>query len=188
MSNAMTPTPSLADFRNRATAALEPFFAEAPGGQMEGARSLAESMLDEYNAQTPRELQLAAQIIALGWTSLACLSAAMTVRDKSLDEMLDLQDVAIKLSRAKEKATKALDARREERAKKPRAMTPENTRWDEGAFQLSINQTLDAFLGASAKVKAFMATVTPAQKKKPKLPIGFAEQMTPSVLARRARQ
>ena len=74
-------------------------------------------------------------------------------------------------------------------------MTLENTKWDEGAFQLAINQALDAYNDASAKLAAYMATLEPAAPKtapepvapKTKLPILSAEPMTPSVLARRAR-
>ena len=74
-------------------------------------------------------------------------------------------------------------------------MTVENTQWDEGAFQLAINQALDAYNDASAKLAAYMATLEPVAPKatpepvapKTKLPFLSAEQMTPSVLARRAR-
>jgi hypothetical protein len=180
--------------RAQAIGALVPFFLESPASDVNTARAVAEGVLDGYKAATPKELQLATQIVAFGWASLACLGAAAAVKNVSLDEMLDLQDVAIALNRSSLKATKALEVRRKERAKNPRGMSPANTKWDEGAFQLAINQALDAYNDASAKLAAYMATLEPAAPKTPtpvaaktRLPILSAEQMTPSVLARRAR-
>ena len=181
--------------RAQAIAALVPFFMETPASDETTARSVAETLLDEYKAATPKELQLATQIVALGWAVLACLGAAAAVKNQSIDGMLDLQDSAIALNRLSLKASKALDVRRKERAKNPRAMTVENTQWDEGAFQLAINRALDAYTDASAKLAAYMATLEPAAPKttpepvapKTKLPFLSGEQMTPSVLARRAR-
>ena len=120
--------------RAQAIAALVPFFADGRTCDEKAARIVAEGVLDDYKAATPEGLQLSAQIIALGWASLACLSAAMVVKDKSLNEMLRLQDAAVALHRSSQKAIKALDARRKERAKNPRAVTQENARWDEAAL------------------------------------------------------
>jgi hypothetical protein len=174
--------------RAQAVAALVPFFVDGLTGDETNARLAAEGLLDGYNAATPKELQLSTQIIALGWAAMACLRAAVAVKNLSIDNVLRLQDHAIALDRSSQKATKALEARRKERAKNPKAMLPENTKWDEGVFQLTINQALEKLTDANAMVAAYMATLAPvAQKPKPKLPILFAEQMTPSVLARRAR-
>lgn len=176
--------------RAQAVAALVPFFLDGPAGDVRTARLAAEGMLDEYKAVTPKELQLATQIVALGWAALACLRTAAAAKNLSIDGMLDLQDTAIALNRSCMKATKALDIRRKERAKNPQAMTLENTKWDEGAFQLAINQALDSYNDANAKLAAYMATPAPVAApvvQKTKLPILSAEQMTPSVLARRAR-
>jgi hypothetical protein len=65
-------------------------------------------------------------------------------------------------------------------------MTLENAKWDEGAFQLSINQALDKYNDANARLAAYMASLEPAVPKA-KLPILSAEPMTPAVLARRAQ-
>jgi hypothetical protein len=181
--------------RAQAIAALVPFFLENPASDVNTARAVAAGLLDDYKAATPKELQLATQIVAFGWASLACLGAAAAVKTVSLEAMLDLQDIAIALNRSSLKATKALEARRKERAKNARGMSLANTKWDEGAFQLAINQALDAYNGASAKLAAYMATLEPAASKAPPepvapkiiLPILSAEPMTPSVLARRAR-
>jgi hypothetical protein len=184
------PSPSLqslARLRDRAIAALVPFFVPAGSNDETTARMVAMGVLDEYQAITPKELQLAAEIIAASWASLACLSAGMVVRDTSLDEMLRLQDYALKLDRSSQKATKLLEARRKERAKNPNGMPEQNTRWDEGAFQLAINQALEKLHEANANLAMFMAALAPAEKK-PKLSFLFSEPMTPSVLARRARQ
>jgi hypothetical protein len=170
--------------RAQAIAALVPFFVDARTSDEAAARVLAESMLDEYKAGTPKELQLSTQIIALGWASLACLSAAMVVKDASLEEMLRLQDAALGLHRSSHKATKALEARRKDRATNPRALTPENLRWDEGAFQLAINHAMEKLQRANAKLAGFMGAPT---EQKPKLSFLSSEPMTPAVLARRRR-
>ena len=171
----------------QAIAALVPFFADGPIGDENAARLAAEGLLSDYKAATPKELQLSTQIIALGWAAMACLRTAVAVQNLSIDDLLQLQDSAISLDRASQKATKALEARRKERARNPKAMTAENTRWDEGVFQLTINQALEKLTDANAKLAAYMATLNPPVVQAPKLPILFAEQMTPSVLARRAR-
>src|SRR5271165_7662013 len=88
------------------------------------------------------------------------------------------------LHRSSHRATKALEARRKDRANNPRALTPENSRWDEGAFQLAINQAMDKLQHANAKLAGFM----PAKvEQKPKLSFLSVEPMTPTVLARRRR-
>jgi hypothetical protein len=184
MPDASQSTQSPERLRAHAIAALVPFFVDARTCDETAARVVAESMLDEYKAGTPKELQLSTQIIALGWASLACLSAAMVVKDESLEEMLRLQDAALALHRSSHKATTALEARRKDRAKNPRALTPENSRWDEGAFQLVINQALEKLHHANAK----LAGVVPAKaERKPKLSFLSSEPMTPAVLARRGR-
>jgi hypothetical protein len=189
MSEAVLPIHSLERLRNHALAALVPFFMDSPTGDVNAARMAAEGMLDCYKAVTPRELQLSTQIIALGWTSLACLGAAAAVKDRSLDEMLDLQDSAIALNRTSVKSTRMLEASRKLRTRNPKAMTLDKTKWDEGAFQLVINRTLDILTGANAKLEEFMADLAPEKPKPaPKPPILFAEQMTPSVLARRTKR
>src|ERR1700733_10565042 len=170
----------------QAIAALVPFFVDDPTRDVEAARRVAEGLLSDYRAGTPKELQLATQIVALGWAALACLRAAAAVKNLSMDGMLDLQDDAIVLNRLSFKATKTLEVRQKERAKNPGAMTLENTKWDEGAFQLAINQALDKYNDANAKLAAYMASLEPAAPKA-KLEILSAEQMTPAVLARRAQ-
>ena len=171
--------------RDEAVAALLPFFSDGAVGDEQTTRIVVEGLLDDYKAATPKELQLSAQIIALGWASLACVSASMAVRDQSLDEMLRLQGYALALDRLSQKSTKALEARRKERARNPGGMVPENMQWDEGAFQSAIGQAAERTVEAKAKLAAFMATLTPAAV--PKLSGLFGEPMTPAVLARRRR-
>jgi hypothetical protein len=186
MSSAAGSIHSPERLRAQAIAALVPFFMDGPTSDVNTARLVAQGLLDEYKAATPKELQLATQIVAFGWAALACLGAAAAVKNQSMDAMLDLQDSAIALNRLSQKATKALEVRRKERARNPAALTVENTRWDEGAFQLAINQALDKYNDANARVAAYTASLEPVVRKT-KLPIMFAEPMTPSVLARRAR-
>lgn len=176
---------------DQALAALAPFFMTDESSDITAAREAAKSILDCHRAATPKEMQLAAEIVAYGMASLACLGAGAAVKQVSLDEMMDWQDIAIKFSKQSFKATRALEIRQKERTKNPKAMTPENTRWDEGAFQLGMNRALEKVTEANAKLAIFMAAMAPSPKvavePKVKLPIFFAEQMTPSVLARRAR-
>lgn len=172
--------------REHAIAALVPFFLEGPTSDVSAARAAAAGILDDYRTVTSKELQLAAQIIALAWASLACLRTAVAAKNLSIVEVLDLQDNAISLDRGCQKATKALETRRKERTKNPRALTVQNTRWDEGAFQLAINQALDKLNDANARLAAYMETLVPVAPK-PKLDLLFPEQMTPDVLARRTR-
>jgi hypothetical protein len=169
----------------QAIAALVPFFVDGRDCDEKAARGVVEGMLDDYQPATPKELQLSAQIIAHGWASLACLSAAMVVKDASLDTMIRLQNHAIALDRASQKATKTLAALRKERSKDPNAVSAENTQWDEDEFQFAIGQALEKMTEANAKLAAFMAALVPV--KPPKLSLSSAEPMTPAVLARRAR-
>jgi hypothetical protein len=185
MTDHSQPELSSRRLRDEAVAALVPFFIDGAAGDEQTARVVAEGLLDDYRAATPKELQLSAQIIALGWASLACVSASMAVRDQSLEEMLRLQGYAIALDRLSQKSTKALEARRKERASDPSGMAPQNMLWDEGAFQLAIGQAAERMSEAKAKLAAFMATLTPAPI--PKLSVLFGEPMTPAVLARRRR-
>jgi len=189
MSNATGSIQSPERLRRHAIANLVPFFLENPESDPTTARLAAEGMLDGYNAATPKELQLSTQIIALGWAAMACLRAGVAAKNLSMDDILRLQDRAIALDRSCQKATKALDARRKERAKKPKAMSPENTRWDEGVFQLAINQALEKLTDANAKLAAYMTslstgTAAPAKER----PLLWSEQVTPAVPARRGRK
>jgi hypothetical protein len=192
MSDATGSIQSLERLRQHAIAALVPFFLDGPTSDPRVAHLAVESLLDDYHAKTPKELQLSTQIVALNWAALACLRAAVAVRNLSVMDALRLQDSAIALDHASNKATKVLEARRKERAKNPKALKPVNTMWDEGVFQLAINQSLDKLNDANAKLAAYMATLVPPAPAAPaapaaKLPFLFGEQMTPSVLARRAR-
>ena len=183
----MSDIQSLDRLREHAAAALAPFFLEDPTEDISisdpnGARSAAAAILADYAAATPKELQLSAQIIALGWASLACLRTAVAAKNLSVQEILGLQDTAIALDRASHKTTRTLEARRKDRSHNPRAMTLEKTRWDEGVFQLTINQALDKMNDANAKLAAYMETLTPGQ---PVQHTALAAQSKPD---RRARE
>jgi hypothetical protein len=187
MSNPTSSINSPERLRAHAITALVPFFVDGATNDQEAARLAAEGLLGDYNATTPKELQLSTQIIALGWAAMACLRAAVAAKNLSLDDVLQLQDNAIALDRSSQKATKALEVRRKERVRTPKAVTLENTTWDEGVFQLTINQAFEKLTDANAKLAAYMVTLAPPVVRKPKLSIVFAEPMTPSVLAWRAR-
>jgi hypothetical protein len=185
MTNIPRSTESAEHLREQAIAALVPFFVDGLTSDEAAARAVAEGIVDDYKAATPKELQLSTQIIAFGWASLACLSAAIVARDRSLEQMLRLQDAALALDRSTQKATKALEARRKERAKNPRAMYPESTQWDEGAFQLAIHQAMERMNEANAKLTAFLAASPVEQQLK--LSSQGGEPMTQAILARRRR-
>ena len=159
MVDSSNSTLTLAHRYDQALAALVPFFLNDPNGDTIAAREAAKASLDCYKAATPKELQLATELVAYGWASLACLGAASSVKNASIDEMLDWQDAAIA------KTAKALEARQKERTKSPKAMTVENTRWDEGAFQLGINRALEKVMLAHTKIAAFKAAMAPAGSK-----------------------
>ncbi len=179
------PDPSRDRLREDAIAALLPFFIDSAAGDERTTRIVIAGLLDDYRAATPKELQLSAQIIALSWASLACLSASMAFRDQSMDEMLRLQGYALALDRLSQKSGKALDTRRKERARDPDRMSPEDTQWDACGFEAAIGQARKRMLEAKARLAAFMATLSPATA--PDLSGLIGEPMTPTVLARRRR-
>ncbi len=196
MNEPCSSTLTLAHRYDQALAALVPFILTDPNGDPAAARDAAKAMLDCYKAATPKELQLATELVAYGWASLAYLGAASAVRKTSIDEMLDWQDAAIALHRLSTKTDKALEIFRKERAKNPKAMTVASTRWDEGGFQLRMNRTLEKVMLAQTKTATFMAAMAPPSAKlvpvaavvpKIKFLSLSAQQMTSSVLARRAR-
>jgi len=196
MNEPCSSTLTLAHRYDQALAALVPFILNDPNGDAAAARDAAKAMLDCYKAATPKELQLATELVAYGWASMACLGAASAVRNASIDQMLDWQDAAIALQRLSTKTDKVLEACRKERTKNPKAMTVASTSWDEGGFQLRMNRTLEKVMLAQTKIAAFMAAMAPPTAKpvpvaeaapKIKFPSLSAQQMTPSVLARRAR-
>src|SRR5271166_6328510 len=180
---ALSPT-----LRDRATAALAPFFVNGADGDTVLARAAAAAVLDDYHAMTPKELQLSAQIVGFGFAALACLSTAAMLRDLDRGTMLDLQINAIALNRLAQKTTKALAARRRERERAPDLMSAENTEWDNAGFQTAIGRALEKLLYAYARmpVTSPVRPVTSAAAVRlEKLPILSAEPMTLSVLSRR---
>ena len=176
----LPPSPRL---REQTATVLAPFFMIEGQNDLGPARDAAAALLDEYKAMTPKELQLAAQIVAFDFAVLACLGASMTVGKQDLDAMLDLQDSALALDRLSEKSIKALNARRRERAKAPHLMSRANTEWDNAAFQSAIGRAREKMLYAETKLPTF-AKPKPAPIPPAKLPILLAEPMTTSVLAR----
>jgi hypothetical protein len=188
MSQLPAPSPAL---REQAAAALAPFFMTGADSDTAAAREAAASILDDYAPMTPKELQLAAEIVAFSFATLACLGAAATVRTQDLDVMLDLQDSALAMNALSDKSTKALTARRRERERAPHLLSAANTRWDNTAFQKAIARALEKLLYANSKLAALhdMAPeAVPAAPEPEKLSILSAEPMTLSLLARRGAE
>jgi hypothetical protein len=179
MTNVFSSTRFPGRMHARAIAALVPFFADNSTGDITSARLLAEALLDSYDVVDAQELQLAAQIIALGWAAMGCVSAAVAAKNLSVDEVLRLQGNAIALDRFSQKATRTLAACRKERARNPNAPKQEHAKWDEGVSQL-ISQALEKLTDANAKVAAYVAL--PTQPPEPTLkPVGFAKPTTRSL-------
>jgi hypothetical protein len=77
-------------------------------GDMIAARYAASQMLAAYNAETPDELGLAAEIVSLQFHTLEALSYASD-RDLPLNKILRLRGGAVSLSRESHKARRRLD-------------------------------------------------------------------------------
>jgi uncharacterized protein involved in outer membrane biogenesis len=169
--------------QQRAVAALMPFFLDGAGHNVAAARLAIIELLDDYQPATPQEIQLAAQIVALTWAAITCLRSGVAATNLSMQEVLNLQNSAIALERSSEKTAKTLAARQQQRAIDPRAMTAENIDWDEGMFQLVINQALDKMNDARVKLAISAPTLLPAID--PKFAFLAAEKMAQSVMARR---
>lgn len=171
--------------RDHAIAALMPFFLEGLTGGRKGAREKAASALDRYQPVTPRDLQLAAQVVAYDAAMMACLRMTETLMQAlSVRQAFDWQDVTIKWTKVSLKDLRALEARRKQREKYPDSGVPETAGWEEGAFQRVINQALEGFHTAN---EAF-ARLRPDLAPEPKLTFLFAEPMTPAILAWRSRR
>src|ERR1700759_1435882 len=186
MSDLQPSVQPLQRLRDQAIAALVPFFLDSPSSDAMAARLVIAALLDDYHPATAKELELATQIVALSWAALGCLRTAVAAKNLSIEQVLDLQVGAIELDRSCQKASRALESRRRERDENPREMTPEQTNWDEGAFQLEINQAFNKMADANAKFANYLATLAPVEPRSKLLSILSAERMTPAVLARRA--
>ena len=184
----MTDDP-LRRLRRHAVTALRPFFAGDAADSDSVMAATIERSLDDYQPKTPRELQLAAQTVGYTLASLACLRTGNVTQKVSLREMMDWHDLALKLNAVSVKYTRALQLRRRERKANPDALTQANTQWNEGEFQLAINQAQDRLSAANARFAACMPALAPKPPAPPipKLSFLMAEPMTPKVLARRIR-
>jgi len=87
---------------------LAPLFLAAAAADIQAAQDAARQMLAAYNAETPDELSLAAEIISLQFHALEALSDAADP-DLSLNRKLRLRGSAVSLSRESHKAQRKLD-------------------------------------------------------------------------------
>ena len=87
---------------------LAPLFLAAVGADIQAAQDAARQMLAAYNAETPDELSLAAEIISLQFHALEALSQASDP-ELSLNRKLRLRGSAVSLSRESHKAQRKLD-------------------------------------------------------------------------------
>jgi hypothetical protein len=102
------PTPIAKAIRETIIGRLAPLFLGGAGGDLTVARHAADQMLAAYNAETPDELSLAAEIISLQLHTLEALSHA-SGPDLSLNKILRLRGSAVSLSRESHKAQRKLD-------------------------------------------------------------------------------
>jgi hypothetical protein len=89
-------------------------FLTGAGGDLAAARHAASQMLAAYNAESPNELRLAAEIMSFGFHALEALSQA-AAPDLPLTKILRLRDSAVSLSREAHKAQRKLDQLQRER-------------------------------------------------------------------------
>jgi hypothetical protein len=87
---------------------LAVLFLSGAAGNTDGAREAARQMLAAYNAETPEELSLAAEIISLQFHALQALSDA-AAPDLSMNRIIRLRGSAVSLSRESHKAQRKLD-------------------------------------------------------------------------------
>ena len=87
---------------------LAPLFLAAAAADIQAAQDAARQMLAAYNAETPDELSLAAEIISLQFHALEALSQASDP-ELSLNRKLRLRGSAVSLSRESHKAQRKLD-------------------------------------------------------------------------------
>jgi hypothetical protein len=87
---------------------LARLFLTGAGGDMIAAHHAASQMLAAYNAETPDELGLAAEIVSLQLHTLKALSDSSDP-DLSLNKILRLRGGAVGLSRESHKARRKLD-------------------------------------------------------------------------------
>jgi hypothetical protein len=83
-------------------------FLTGAGGDLAAARHAASQMLAAYNAESPNELRLAAEIMSFGFHALEALSQA-AAPDLPLTKILRLRGSAVSLSREAHKAQRKLD-------------------------------------------------------------------------------
>jgi hypothetical protein len=83
-------------------------FLSGAAGNPDAAREAARQMLAAYNAETPEELGLAAEIISMQFHALEALSHA-AAPDLSLNRIIRLRGSAVSLSRESHKAQRKLD-------------------------------------------------------------------------------
>ena len=87
---------------------LAPFYLAAAGDDMAVARDAVRQLLSDYNPETVRELNLAAETITLQMHALDALCYAATP-DLSDNKVLRLRGGAVSLSREQHKAQRQLD-------------------------------------------------------------------------------
>lgn len=172
----------LQHFRQRAALALAPFFLEGTHGDSLAAQEAAATVLDDYYPADPKEMQLAAEIVAASFATLACLRSAVAGQNLPVTEILKLQGTALALERTSRKATKALEMSRKRRqATVPLRKSDPSTQWNEDAFKIAIDKALAQAKLADAKIPELLPPPVPVRQK-PKLHIVASQPMTPNVL------
>lgn len=177
-------TETLMHYREQAATALYPFMAAGVDWNEDMAMAAAYQAIDCYGPQTPREVQLSAQIVACSFAAIACLRSAVAGKDLSATAILKLQDTALALDEQAHKATKALEAKQRERQRAPQALTEQSVAWDDTSFRRTLSSALKKMQEADAKI----ADLLPKRKPMPpKLQVVASAPMTTAVLAELAQ-
>jgi hypothetical protein len=167
-------------YREQAANALYPFIAAGVAWNESLGRAVAYEAIDGYGPQTPREIQLSAQIVACSFAAIACLRSAMAAQNLSVAAILRLQEAALKLDDEAAKARVALETRQRERQRAPQGQTAGGIAWDDVAFNRTMNTALKRMREADSKIPELLPKPKPIV---PKLRVVAAEPMTTSILA-----
>lgn len=150
-SGALACPPHLLD---RVVARIAPFFNDGTARFTDAdCRALARECVTALNPMTGKELQLAAQVSALGMAALECLRCSTQVPSDQLEAVLRMQEDALKLTNLASRAERDLDAQRRNRRE---GRGPQSTAaaFDEAGFNAVMSKALEMVTHARARGEA----------------------------------
>lgn len=156
MSNLSRPdavgcTPHLLD---RVVARIAPFFNDGTARYTDAeCRALARECVVSLNPMTGKELQLAAQVSALGVAALDCLRCSAQVPSDQIEPALRMREDALKLTNLASRAERDLDGQRRSR-REGQAIRAEAMAFDEAGFSAVMGKALEMVTYARARGEA----------------------------------